>query len=88
MFKEKQTASLLPLGSNSSLLAWGAGRAVVPAASDKTGLASGGQWAARDLGDAVEGSAPVSWRADGGAVSKGRRLHLASWLSQQFLQEV
>ena len=60
----------------------------VPAASNKTGLTSGGWWAAQDWGDTGEGSAPVSRRVDGGAVSKDRQLHLASWLAQQFLQEV
>lgn len=40
-------------------------------------------------GDAGEGRAAVSPREDGGAVSKDRhQLHLASWLAQQFLQEV
>lgn len=57
-------------------------------AGDKVTLTSGGQWAARDRGDAGEGSAPVSPCVDGGAVSKDRRLHIASWLAQQFLQEV
>lgn len=57
-------------------------------AGDKAVLTSAGQWAAGARGDAVEGSAPVSPRVDGGAVSKDCRLHLASWLAQQFLQEV
>lgn len=60
----------------------------VPAASNKTGVISGGWWAARGRGDSVEGSTPASWHVDGRAVSKDRRLHLASWLAQQFLQEV
>ena len=51
-------------------------------------LAAGGWWAALGRGDATEGSAPVSQRVDGGAVSKDRRLHLASWLVQQFSREV
>lgn len=59
-----------------------------PSAGDKVALTSAGQWAAGDQGDAGEGSAPVSPRVHGGAVSKDRRLHLASWLAQQFLQEV
>lgn len=57
-----------------------------PSSGDKVVLTSGGQWAVG--GDAGERSAAVSSRVDGGAVSKDRRLHLASWLAQQFLQEV
>lgn len=59
-----------------------------PSAGNKVTLTSGGRWAAGDQGDAGLGSAPISPRVDGGAVSKDRRLHLASWLAQQFLQEV
>lgn len=60
----------------------------VPAASLKTRLTSKGWWAALDQDDAGEGSAPVSRRVDGGAASKDHQLHHASWLAQQFLQEV
>lgn len=35
-----------------------------------------------------EGRALVSWCVDGRAVSKGSRIHLTSWLTQQFSQEV
>lgn len=55
---------------------------------DKAALTSAGLRAAGARGDAGEGSAPVSPRVDGGAVSEDRQLHLASWLAQQFLQEV
>lgn len=37
---------------------------------------------------AREGSASVSWRMDHRAANKDRQLHLTSWFSQQFSQEV
>lgn len=89
-FKENQTApttsAVLPcLPGKRDRYWWGKGRAT------STGSQQSPLWrpvSSPGLRGHWEESVSVSWHVDGGAVSKDRQLHLASWLDQQFSQEV